>query len=81
MANWKVQGIDSKAIPFDYGLYNENSGNFWHANHAQTDNPNDPMRVYESDNNYFSNQYPGAFNRTVYSVGLSPYREGVDKSD
>jgi hypothetical protein len=39
------------------------------------------MMVYESDANYFANEYPDSFNRTVYCVGFSPFSEGVVKCD
>ncbi|HSE15795.1 MAG TPA: DUF4157 domain-containing protein [Pyrinomonadaceae bacterium] len=60
---------------YDYGLYDEETGKWWHANHCDTTlrrNPKcgGPMEVYESNLVYYS-QTLGDFDRQVFCVGVA----------
>ncbi|MFL9839285.1 RHS repeat-associated core domain-containing protein, partial [Flavobacterium sp. ST-75] len=81
MSGWKLNVPFKNSIMFDYGVYNENTQKFWHANHQEVGDPNDPMMVHESDVNYYANEYPASFNRTVYCVGYSSFPTSVNKDE
>jgi hypothetical protein len=60
---------------YDYGLYDEETGRWWHANHCDTTlraNPKcgGPMEVYESNLVHYSRSL-GDFDRQVFCVGVA----------
>lgn len=60
---------------FDYGLYDEKTGKWWHANHCDETLLNDPdcggeMEVYESNLQYYSRGLLD-FNGQVFCVGVA----------
>jgi len=60
---------------YDYGLYDEETGKWWHANHCDTTlraNPKcgGPMEVYESNLQYYSRGLAD-FDRQVFCVGVA----------
>lgn len=67
-------------VNFDYGFWDEASQSFWHANHMETNDPNDPMIVLQSTKEKFATRfmmgaetrygYPD-FDRVVYGVALA----------
>ncbi|UAK31425.1 hypothetical protein K8O92_27095 [Nocardia asteroides] len=56
-------------IKFDYGWYDEGSGSWWHANHAERTDPEDPMRVYQSGPERFFTGYPD-FDSSVVCIAF-----------
>ncbi|MGF6227956.1 hypothetical protein QFZ27_001911 [Inquilinus ginsengisoli] len=63
---------------FDYGLYDEKSGNWWHANHCDTATLAKPkcggaMEVYESTLEHYSRPLQD-FNRQIFCVGVAVKR-------
>jgi len=63
---------------FDYGFYDEATNKWWHANHCEPtisgpqchlENPNEPMKVYESNLQYYSRPLQD-FNEQVFCVGV-----------
>jgi hypothetical protein len=40
-------------VAFDYGFYDEKSGDWWHANHADSDDPTNPQLIYQSTSERF----------------------------
>jgi hypothetical protein len=74
-----MSGYRYKAKPgftnYDYGLYDEETGRWWHANHCDTTlraNPKcgGPMEVYESNLVHYSRSL-GDFDRQVFCVGVA----------
>jgi hypothetical protein len=62
---------------FDYGLYDEKTGNWFHANHCDTPFLADPdchgpMNVYESNLQYYSRGLAD-FDRQVFCVAIAPH--------
>jgi hypothetical protein len=67
-------------INFDYGLYEEKTGKWWHANHCNSDvltdcvdqygNPMGTMKVYESNLQHYSRDLLD-FNAQVFCVAVS----------
>jgi len=60
---------------FDYGLYDEKTGKWWHANHCDTTLLSDPecggdMEIYESNLQYYSRGLRD-FDRQVFCVGVA----------
>ena len=55
----------SRMINFDYGLYDEKTGKWWHANHAEPG-----MNVYESTLEYYSRPLLN-FDRQIFCVAVS----------
>ncbi|MEV2226817.1 hypothetical protein AB0E01_44340 [Nocardia vinacea] len=63
-------------VNFDYGLYDEQTGNWWHANHADprvypaAGHPlHDPMKVYQSTPEKFFSSYSD-FDSSVIGIGF-----------
>jgi len=59
------EGAESYMINFDYGWYDDKSGSWLHANHAE---PN--MKVYQSTLEYYSRPLRN-FDRQVFSVAFA----------
>ena len=70
-----MSGYDYKAKPgyvnFDYGWYDEQSDSWWHANHYETHDPDDPMVVYRSTLDYYSRPLID-FDSQVFCVACGP---------
>lgn len=63
-------------ITFDYGLYDEQTGDWWHANHADYrvfpnhgDPVREPMQVYQSTSEKFFSSYSD-FDSSVICIGF-----------
>jgi Microbial transglutaminase len=79
-----MTGYDYQEQPgftnFDYGWWDESSQSFWHANHMDYGDPDDPMIVLQSTRDKFAKTltvagtrrygYPD-FDRVVYGVALA----------
>ena len=69
-----MSGYDYLAQPgyvnFDYGWWDEASQSFWHANHKDYGDPNDPMIVLQSTKEKFAKGYRD-FDRVIYCVALA----------
>ncbi len=64
-------------VNFDYGLYDEQTGSWWHANHGDWrsfpsggDPVLDPMKVYQSTPEKFFSGYPD-FDSSVICIGFA----------
>jgi hypothetical protein len=78
--NYKAQskyGVDdegnrtkSSYINFDYGFWDDSSQCFWHANHMDYGDPEDPMVVLQSTKEKFAAGYRD-FDRTIYCVAYA----------
>jgi hypothetical protein len=67
-------------VNFDYGFWDEASQSFWHANHMDYHDPNDPMFVLQSTKDKFAHLLMEAgerrygyrdFDRVIYCVALA----------
>jgi hypothetical protein len=56
---------------FDYGWYDERSNSWWHANHGEFGDPDDPMKVYRSSLPYYSRPLCD-FDQQVFGVTCGP---------
>ncbi|WP_406265611.1 FHA domain-containing protein [Nocardia sp. NBC_00881] len=69
--NWGKPGYAN----FDYGIYDEQTGSWWHANHADYrvysvgGDPLDPMKVYQSTPERFFSSYSD-FDSAVICIGF-----------
>jgi len=68
----KQTGADIKLnyMNFDYGFWDEASKCFWHANHNQRKDPDDPMIVIQTTRERFVKGYID-FDRIVFCVALA----------
>jgi hypothetical protein len=67
-------------VNFDYGWWDESSECFWHANHMDYGDPDDPMKVLQSTRDIFAGEfmvdgtkrfgYPD-FDRVIYCIALA----------
>jgi len=74
-----MSGYNYEAKPgftnFDYGLYDETTGKWWHANHCDTTLVSNPdcggaMEVYESNLQHYSRPLAD-FDRQIFCVGVA----------
>ncbi|MFD0360017.1 hypothetical protein ACFQZZ_00955 [Nocardia sp. GCM10030253] len=56
-------------INYDYGFYDTTNGNWWHANHNEANDPDDPMRILQSTSEKFFSGYSD-FDSSVICLGL-----------
>ncbi|WP_280441609.1 hypothetical protein [Nocardia brasiliensis] len=53
---------------FDYGYYNKDTQTWWHANHANYNDPSNPMLIYQSTSAEFFTDRVTEFDRSVISI-------------
>lgn len=75
MSEYRYQPRGPGYTNYDYGLYDEKTGKWWHANHCDTTLLHDPecggsMKVYESNLVHYSRTL-GDFDRQVFCVGVA----------
>jgi hypothetical protein len=69
--------VKSSYINFDYGFWDEPSSCFWHANHMDYGDPDDPMIVLQSTKDKFAAGYFD-FDRIVYCIAKAEnYNPGL----
>jgi hypothetical protein len=56
-------------IAYDYGLYDEKTGKWWHADHCEGCG-NEPMTIYESNLRSYSRRLAD-FDRQVFCVAVT----------
>lgn len=56
-------------VNFDYGFYDDQTKNWWHANHYESGDPDDPMKVFQSTSETFFKGYTD-FDSSVICIGF-----------
>lgn len=59
--------VESSYVNFDYGFWDDSSQTFWHANHMDYHDANDPMKVFQSSKEHFIAGYRD-FDRVVFCI-------------
>lgn len=57
-------------VNFDYACYDDETGSWWHANHGEYNDPNDPMMIYQSTSDRFFSGHSD-FDSSVICIGFT----------